>query len=46
MGKDLAVRRATVTPFWWGLWTLFRYRTLKNYCKWVLEGKEGSMWGQ
>lgn len=28
---DLAVRRETVTPFWWALKTLFKYRTLKNY---------------
>lgn len=29
--KDLAVKRETVTPFWWALRTLLRYRTLKNY---------------
>ncbi|PRW20409.1 P-loop containing nucleoside triphosphate hydrolase [Chlorella sorokiniana] len=29
--RDLAVRRDTVTPFWWGLRTLLKYRTLKNY---------------
>lgn len=29
--KDLAVRRETVTPFWWALRTLLKYRTAKNY---------------
>jgi hypothetical protein len=25
--KELATRRATVTPMWWGIRTLLRYRT-------------------
>ncbi|GAB4821435.1 hypothetical protein N2152v2_008481 [Parachlorella kessleri] len=29
--KDLAVRRDTVTPFWWGIKTMLQYRTAKNY---------------
>lgn len=29
--KDLAVKRDTVTPTWWALKTLFKYRTSKNY---------------
>jgi ATP-binding cassette, subfamily G (WHITE), member 2 len=29
--KDLKVQRETVTPFWWALKTLLKYRTLKNY---------------
>ncbi|GLC33334.1 hypothetical protein PLESTB_000344800 [Pleodorina starrii] len=29
--KELAVRSATVTPWWWGLKTLIKYRTTKNY---------------
>ncbi|EFN51572.1 hypothetical protein CHLNCDRAFT_140061 [Chlorella variabilis] len=29
--KDMAVKRETVTPFWWALKTLFKYRTAKNY---------------
>lgn len=29
--KELAVTRETVTPFWWALKTLLKYRTLKNY---------------
>lgn len=29
--KELAVKRDTVTPSWWALRTLFKYRTLKNY---------------
>ncbi|KXZ47828.1 hypothetical protein GPECTOR_32g440 [Gonium pectorale] len=29
--KELAVRSATVTPWWWGLKTLIKYRTAKNY---------------
>ncbi|CAD7705429.1 unnamed protein product [Ostreobium quekettii] len=29
--RELSVRRATVTPFWWGLRTLIKYRTTKNY---------------
>ncbi|KAL4428045.1 hypothetical protein ABPG75_002134 [Micractinium tetrahymenae] len=29
--KDLAVKRETVTPFWWALRTLLKYRTAKNY---------------
>ena len=29
--KNLAVRRETVTPFWWALKTLLKYRTLKNW---------------
>ncbi|GLI65656.1 hypothetical protein VaNZ11_009256 [Volvox africanus] len=29
--KELAVRSATVTPWWWGLKTLVKYRTTKNY---------------
>lgn len=29
--KELAVRRETVTPTWWALRTLFKYRTSKNY---------------
>ncbi|KAL4421764.1 hypothetical protein ABPG77_009747 [Micractinium sp. CCAP 211/92] len=28
---DLAVTRETVTPFWWALRTLLKYRTTKNY---------------
>ncbi|KAL4431462.1 hypothetical protein ABPG75_006718 [Micractinium tetrahymenae] len=28
---DLAVKRETVTPFWWALRTLLKYRTTKNY---------------
>ena len=22
--KELSIKRATVTPFWWGLWTMFK----------------------
>lgn len=29
--KELSVKRATVTPFWWALWIMFRFRTAKNY---------------
>ena len=29
--SQLAVRRETVTPFWWALKTLLKYRTTKNY---------------
>ena len=29
--KELAVRKDTVTPTWWALKTMFRYRTTKNY---------------
>lgn len=29
--KELSVKRDTVTPSWWALRTLFKYRTLKNY---------------
>ena len=29
--KELSVRRETVTPTWWALRTLFKYRTTKNY---------------
>lgn len=29
--KELAVKRETVTPSWWALMILFKYRTLKNY---------------
>lgn len=29
--RELAVKRDTVTPSWWALRTLFKYRTLKNY---------------
>jgi ATP-binding cassette subfamily G (WHITE) protein 2 len=29
--KELAVKRETVTPFWYGLKTLLKYRTTKNY---------------
>ncbi|GAB4821434.1 hypothetical protein N2152v2_008480 [Parachlorella kessleri] len=29
--KDLAVRRETVTPIWWGILILLRYRSLKNF---------------
>lgn len=28
---ELAVKRDTVTPTWWALRTMFKYRTLKNY---------------
>ncbi|PSC74385.1 P-loop containing nucleoside triphosphate hydrolase isoform B [Micractinium conductrix] len=28
---DLAVKRDTVTPFWWALRTLMKYRALKNF---------------
>lgn len=29
--KELSTRSATVTPWWWGIKTLFKYRTLTNY---------------
>jgi len=29
--KELEVKRATVTPFWWALKTLVKYRTTRNY---------------
>ncbi|KAG2493535.1 hypothetical protein HYH03_008349 [Edaphochlamys debaryana] len=29
--RELAVRSATVTPWWWGLKTLIKYRTSKNF---------------
>ena len=29
--QELAVVRTTVTPFWWGLKTIVKYRTPKNY---------------
>ena len=29
--KELMVKRETVTPFWWALKTLLKYRTSKNY---------------
>ncbi|KAG2482622.1 hypothetical protein HYH03_018464 [Edaphochlamys debaryana] len=29
--KELAVRSATVTPWWWGLKTLIKYRSSKNF---------------
>lgn len=28
---ELSTQTSTVTPWWWGLMVLFRYRTLKNY---------------
>uniref|UniRef100_A0A7S3VTN2 ABC transporter domain-containing protein n=1 Tax=Dunaliella tertiolecta TaxID=3047 RepID=A0A7S3VTN2_DUNTE len=28
---QLNVKSATATPWWWGLWTIMRYRTRKNY---------------
>eukprot|EP01025_Chloroclados_australasicus_P041211 TRINITY_DN4350_c0_g1_i1.p1 TRINITY_DN4350_c0_g1~~TRINITY_DN4350_c0_g1_i1.p1 ORF type:complete len:528 (-),score=50.28 TRINITY_DN4350_c0_g1_i1:47-1465(-) len=31
MEKTLNVKRATVTPFWYGLKTLLKYRTTRNY---------------
>eukprot|EP00195_Chlamydomonas_chlamydogama_P009759 CAMPEP_0202901782 /NCGR_PEP_ID=MMETSP1392-20130828/14649_1 /ASSEMBLY_ACC=CAM_ASM_000868 /TAXON_ID=225041 /ORGANISM="Chlamydomonas chlamydogama, Strain SAG 11-48b" /LENGTH=615 /DNA_ID=CAMNT_0049588397 /DNA_START=85 /DNA_END=1932 /DNA_ORIENTATION=+ len=29
--KELAVKSSTVTPWWWGLKTLVKYRTSRNY---------------
>ena len=29
--KVLETKRATVTPFWWGLKTIVKYRTIRNY---------------
>ncbi|GBF95049.1 P-loop containing nucleoside triphosphate hydrolase [Raphidocelis subcapitata] len=31
MGAELAVRHATNTPWWWGLATLVKYRTSRNF---------------
>uniref|UniRef100_A0A7S3VU76 ABC transporter domain-containing protein n=1 Tax=Dunaliella tertiolecta TaxID=3047 RepID=A0A7S3VU76_DUNTE len=28
---QLNVKSATATPWWWGLWTIMRYRSRKNY---------------
>ena len=28
---QLAVRHETVTPWWWALWILIKYRTTRNY---------------
>lgn len=30
---ELSTLSSTVTPWWWGLWILFRYRTLRNYSR-------------
>ncbi|EFJ42159.1 hypothetical protein VOLCADRAFT_107413 [Volvox carteri f. nagariensis] len=32
VAKELATRSETVTPWFWGLWTLIKYRTSHNYC--------------
>ncbi|KAG2427597.1 hypothetical protein HXX76_012251 [Chlamydomonas incerta] len=32
VAKELATRSETVTPWFWGLWTLLKYRSSKNYC--------------
>ncbi|KAG2446852.1 hypothetical protein HYH02_008009 [Chlamydomonas schloesseri] len=32
VAKELATRSETVTPWYWALWTLLKYRTSKNYC--------------
>ncbi|CAL8472002.1 g11544 [Coccomyxa elongata] len=29
--QELAVKQGTVTPFWWGLWVLIKYRMASNY---------------
>ena len=29
--KALQVTKATVTPSWWALWVLFRYRTVRDW---------------
>ena len=29
--KELAVQSSTVTPFWWGIRTIVKYRTPRNY---------------
>ncbi|KIZ07852.1 hypothetical protein MNEG_0105 [Monoraphidium neglectum] len=31
VARELAVRHATVTPWWWSLWVLLRYRTFLNW---------------
>jgi ATP-binding cassette, subfamily G (WHITE), member 2 len=31
IAKELAVKRSTVTPWWWGLKTMVKYRTTRNY---------------
>jgi ATP-binding cassette, subfamily G (WHITE), member 2 len=31
IAKELAVKRSTVTPWWWGLKTIVKYRTTRNY---------------
>lgn len=29
--KQLKTRKATVTPSWWALWVMFKYRTRQNF---------------
>lgn len=29
--RDLRATQETVTPWWWALWVLLKYRTLKEY---------------
>ncbi|KAG2499544.1 hypothetical protein HYH03_002490 [Edaphochlamys debaryana] len=31
LAAELAVTRATVTPWWWGIWVYGKYRTTRNY---------------
>ncbi|GLI69464.1 hypothetical protein VaNZ11_014081 [Volvox africanus] len=31
LAKELAVKRATVTPWWWGIYVYVKYRTSQNY---------------
>lgn len=29
--KQLNTRKATVVPFWWALWVMFKYRSKQNF---------------